>query len=52
MTTKKVSSQYPQSSPSQGQSITALSLFAFEELVSLLIIPALIGLYWLGEVFI
>jgi hypothetical protein len=50
MTTKKATHQYRQSSPSQGQSITALSLFAVEELISLLVLPALIGLYWLCEV--
>ncbi|WP_312477623.1 hypothetical protein [Stutzerimonas nitrititolerans] len=52
MTTKKAAPQYQQSSPSQGQSITTLSLFTVEEFVSLLILPALVGLYWLCEVFV
>jgi len=52
MTTKKAAPQSQQSSPPQGQSISALSLFAVEELISLLIMPALVGLYWLCEVVI
>lgn len=47
---KKAAPQYQQSSPSQGQSITVLSLFTVEEFVGVLIPFALAALYWLVEV--
>lgn len=47
---KKATPQYQQSSPSQGQSSTALSLFTVEEFIGVLIPLALIALYWLPEV--
>lgn len=49
---KKAAPQYKQSSPSQGQFITVLSLFAIEELVGLLTLPVLTIMYWLCEVFV
>ena len=47
---KKATPQYQQSSPSQGQSITVLSLFTVEEFIGVLIPLALVALYWLVEV--
>lgn len=47
---KKATPQYQQSSPSQGQSISSLSLFSAEEFVGLLIPLALVALFWLCEV--
>ena len=46
---KKATPQYQQSSPSHGNSSTALSLFAVEEFVGVLIPLALVGMYWLWE---
>ncbi|WP_277053097.1 hypothetical protein [Zestomonas thermotolerans] len=47
---KKATPQYQQSSPSQGQSITVLSLFTVEEIVGVLLPVALVILFWLCEV--
>lgn len=47
---KKSRPQYLQSSPSQGQSSTVLSLFTVEEFIGVLIPLALVALYWLVEV--
>lgn len=48
---KKSRPQYQQSSPSQGQSITVLSLFTHEELLGALLPVALVILFWLCEVY-
>ncbi|WP_455231505.1 hypothetical protein [Geopseudomonas aromaticivorans] len=47
---KKSRPQYQQSSPSHGNSSTALSLFTVEDFIGVLIPLALIALYWLVEV--
>lgn len=47
---KKSRPQYQQSSPSQGQSITVLSLFTREELLGALLPLALVALFWVCEV--
>ena len=49
---KKNAAKPKQRAPSQGQSFTVLSLFSIVELVSLLILPVLICLYWLWEVLV
>lgn len=50
MTPKKAANQYPRSFPSQGQSISVLSLFTAAEIVSAVLPFALVMLFWLSEV--